>query len=109
MTILPVAASRGYSPSELSASRTNAANAVGSAAQTKPTTHTAEAARAGETAADDRGERPSSGYLIRAAATSPRAFTTPTLPPGVAFVEEPSGIKIYVGNEQVTRDPKTAT
>jgi hypothetical protein len=33
--------------------------------------------------------------------TPARSFVTPTLPPGVLFVEEPSGIKIYVGSKQV--------
>lgn len=32
---------------------------------------------------------------------SPLARVSPTLPAGVSFIEEPSGIKIYVNNEQV--------
>ncbi len=41
-------------------------------------------------------------YLVASKLSSPRVHSTPTLPPGVSFVEEPSGIKIYVGSEQVS-------
>jgi hypothetical protein len=40
--------------------------------------------------------------LGAASASAPVARqTSPTLPPGVLFIEEPSGIKIYVNNAQV--------
>jgi len=52
-----------------------------------------------------------SAYLVAARAASPRAYTTPTLPPGVSFIEEPSGIKIYVGSRQLagTVDPEAGS
>jgi hypothetical protein len=40
-------------------------------------------------------------YLVSSSASDRRAYAPPTLPPGVSFVEEPSGIKIYIGTQRV--------
>ena len=55
----------------------------------------------GETANIAPGAPAKSLYSLTSQLASPRAYATPTLPPGVLFIEEPSGIKIYVGSEQV--------
>jgi hypothetical protein len=54
-----------------------------------------------QTASMALGAPTKSLYSLTSQVTSPRAYATPTLPPGVLFIEEPSGIKIYVGSEQV--------
>jgi len=54
-----------------------------------------------ETASIAPGAPAKSAYQLTSELTSPRAYAIPTLPPGVLFIEEPSGIKIYVGSEQV--------
>ncbi len=43
-------------------------------------------------------------HTVTSKLSLPQAPATPTLPPGVSFVEEPSGIKIYVGSEQVAQN-----
>jgi hypothetical protein len=78
MNIQPVTSSRALYPANPRALETVAAAPAGAGA---------------------RGNE--SAYVLSSKTSSERAYATPTLPPGVAFVEEPSGIKIYVGSVQV--------
>jgi|HubBroStandDraft_3_1064219.scaffolds.fasta_scaffold1057474_1 hypothetical protein len=61
------------------------ADTKGHATERGPSVHGSLATRLGATAGSEPVTRP----------------TFPTLPPGVLFIEEPSGIKIYVNNSQV--------
>jgi hypothetical protein len=95
MTIIPIAAG-GATPTSAGAS------AVQGLGEAKPI----DAPRGQQAkAAAPKSPGTSEAVVIEesknAAAVSPALRGSPTLPAGVSFIEEPSGIKIYFNNEQI--------
>jgi hypothetical protein len=71
-----------------------------------PAIHGSRPVARGEVDHPDSTNSATSTSVANAAVVSPTptpasSTVTPPLPPGVLFVEEPSGIKIYVGGKQV--------
>jgi hypothetical protein len=104
MTIIPIAlaAAAPVSPGAASPPRDLALN--NGPDDRRPSARGEQATRLGDAPRIAATARPSATATAEskpAALTSPLLQASHTLPAGVSFVEEPSGIKIYVNNEQI--------